>query len=44
VWGIDIEEQKKRHKNDELSKKLNIKAGAYQTGEASKKAGRPVAR
>src|SRR5207247_322976 len=27
VWGIDIEEQKKKHKNDELTKKLHLQPG-----------------
>ncbi len=44
VWGIDIEQQKKKLKNDELSKKLHIEPGTISVGEAAKKAGRPLAR
>jgi len=43
VWGIDIEEQKKKHKNDELTKKLHLQPGTIRVGEAAKQ-GRPLAR
>jgi predicted TIM-barrel fold metal-dependent hydrolase len=43
VWGIDIEEQKKKQKNDALTKKLNLKPETIHVGEAAKK-GRPLAR
>jgi len=43
VWGIDIEEQKKKHTNDELTKKLHLQPGTIRVGEAAKK-GRPIAR
>jgi len=43
VWGIDIEQQKKTQKNDELSKKLHLQPGTIRVGEAAKK-GKPLAR
>jgi len=43
VWGIDIEQQKKKLKNDELSKKLHIQPRTIKIGEAAKK-GKPLAR
>ncbi|TLZ95241.1 MAG: amidohydrolase, partial [Methanobacteriota archaeon] len=43
VWGIDIEQQKKKLKNDELTKKLHLEPGTIRVGEAAKK-GAPLAR
>src|SRR2546422_956806 len=34
VWGVDIEQQKKKLKNDELSKKLHIQPRTIKIGEA----------
>jgi uncharacterized protein len=43
LWGIDIEQQKKKLKNDELAKKLRLETGKITIGEKAK-AGRPLAR
>lgn len=42
LWGIDIEEQKKKLKNDEIAKKYNVEPAVIQVGEAAKKAGKPL--
>ena len=42
LWGIDIEQQKKKLQNDEIAKRFKIEPEVIPVGEGAEKRGRPL--